>query len=90
MTAGKSMPAAENAWHDLPAAEVNRRIHTDPERGLSGAGAADLSCVTAPTRWLIHQLAAGYWSVLQAVLRTVPLTGRSFWSSPSARWRRSR
>jgi hypothetical protein len=35
------MPVAENAdaWHTLPAAEVSRRIHTEPEHGLSGGEA---------------------------------------------------
>jgi P-type Ca2+ transporter type 2C len=28
------------AWHTLPAAEVSRRLQTEPERGLSGAEAA--------------------------------------------------
>ena len=36
------MPVAERAeaWHTLPAAEVSRRVHTEPERGLSDAEAA--------------------------------------------------
>lgn len=31
-------PVSENAeaWHTLTADEVTRRIHTEPERGLSG------------------------------------------------------
>ena len=35
-------PVPENAeaWHTLPADEVTRRIHTEPERGLSGVEVA--------------------------------------------------
>ena len=42
MTARTRVPAVESAeaWHTLPAAEVSRRVHTEPERGLSDAEAS--------------------------------------------------
>jgi Ca2+-transporting ATPase len=42
VTAQVSVPVAESvvASHTLPADEVSRRLHTEPERGLSGAEAA--------------------------------------------------
>ena len=36
----RSVPENAEAWHTLPADEVTRRIHTEPERGLSDAEAA--------------------------------------------------
>jgi hypothetical protein len=42
VTAPVRAPVPENteAWHALPADEVSRRIHTEPERGLRGVEAA--------------------------------------------------
>ena len=42
MTVPVRAPVPENAeaWHTLPADEVTRRIHTEPEHGLSGVEAA--------------------------------------------------